>query len=99
VHWYAGSIGGAFQSYTIGNILSAQFFAAAIKAHPDISSEIASGQFGTLRGWLTDNIYRHGRSLTPDEIVARATGSQMTMAPYLGYLRTKYGELYQLPQR
>ena len=98
VHWYAGSIGGAFQSYTIGNILSAQFFAAAIKAHPDISSEIASGQFGTLRGWLTDNIYRHGRSLTPDEIVARATGSQMTMAPYLGYLRTKYGELYQLPQ-
>ena len=43
--------------------------------------------------------YRHSRSLTPDEIVARATGSQMTMAPYLGYLRTKYGELYQLPQR
>jgi Zn-dependent M32 family carboxypeptidase len=25
VHWYAGSMGGAFQSYTIGNILSAQF--------------------------------------------------------------------------
>ena len=98
VHWYCGSIGGGFQSYTIGNILSAQFFAAAIKAHPDISSEIASGQFGTLRGWLTDNIYRHGRTLTPEEIVTRATGSPMTMAPYLAYLRTKYGELYRLPQ-
>ena len=98
VHWYCGSIGGGFQSYTIGNILSAQLFAAAIKAQPDISSEIASGQFGKLRGWLTDNIYRHGRTLTPEELVTRATGSPMVMAPYLAYLRTKYGELYRLPQ-
>ena len=29
VHWYTGYIGGQFQSYTIGNILSAQFYAAA----------------------------------------------------------------------
>jgi hypothetical protein len=27
-------IGGRFQSYAIGNILSAQFYAAALKAHP-----------------------------------------------------------------
>jgi carboxypeptidase Taq len=97
VHWYAGSIGGAFQSYTIGNILSAQFFAAAARAHPQISSEIANGQFGTLHGWLTDNIYAPGRALRPDEIVARSTGSSMSKAPYLAYLRTKYGELYRLP--
>jgi len=97
VHWYSGNIGGGFQSYAIGNILSAQFFAAATKAHPEISSEIANGQFGTLHGWLTDNIYEPGRTLTPHEIVARATGSPMTMAPYLAYLRTKYGELYRLP--
>ncbi len=90
--------GQRFQSYTIGNILSAPFFAAAIKAQPDIPSEIAIGSFGKLRGWLTDNIYRHGRTLTPDELVTRATGSPMTMAPYLAYLRTKYGELYRLPQ-
>jgi hypothetical protein len=31
-------------------------------------------------------------------IVARATGSPMTMAPYLAYPRKKYGELYRLPQ-
>ncbi|MBV9237815.1 MAG: carboxypeptidase M32 [Xanthobacteraceae bacterium] len=97
VHWYAGNIGGAFQSYTIGNILSAQFFAAATKAHPEIPTEIANGQFGTLHSWLTDNLYGPGRALKPDEIVARSTGSPMTMAPYLAYLRKKYGELYQLP--
>ena len=74
-------------------------FAAATKAHPNILSEIARGQFSTLRGWLTENVYRHGRSLTPDEIVIRATGSPTTMAPYLAYLHTKYDELYQLPKR
>jgi carboxypeptidase Taq len=34
VHWYSGYIGGRFQSYAIGNILSAQFYAAALQAHP-----------------------------------------------------------------
>jgi carboxypeptidase Taq len=96
VHWYSGGVGGAFQSYTIGNILSAQFFAAATRAHPEIPGEIASGRFATLHAWLTDNIYRHGRTLTPDEIVMRATGSAMTTAPYLAYLRGKYGALYRL---
>ena len=75
-----------------------QFFAAAIEADPDILSEIASGQFGALLGWLTDNLYRHGRTLTPEAIVTRATGSPMTMAPYLTYLRRKYGEVYRIPQ-
>jgi len=70
---------------------------AATCAHPEIPSEIASGQFATLHGWLVDNIYRHGRASTPDEIVARATGGPMTTAPYLAYLRGKYGELYGLP--
>ena len=31
VHWYGGGVGGGFQGYTIGNILSAQFYAAALK--------------------------------------------------------------------
>ena len=98
VHWYFGQIGGAFQSYTIGNILSAQLFAAATRTHPEIGGEIARGQFDTLRRWLTDHIYRHGRALAPDELVMRATGSAMTIAPYLDYLSRKYGELYDLPR-
>jgi carboxypeptidase Taq len=97
VHWYASGIGGGFQSYTIGNILSAQFHAAAVRAHPDIPREIEQGEFGTLHTWLRDHIYRHGRKYKPDELIERATGGPMSMAPYLAYLRTKYGELYRLP--
>jgi carboxypeptidase Taq len=99
VHWYGGGIGGAFQSYTIGNILAAQFYDAAVKAHPKIPREIATGTFSTLHGWLLDNIYRHGRKYRPDDLVQRATGGPMRMEPYLDYLRGKYGELYSLPAR
>jgi carboxypeptidase Taq len=97
VHWYSGSLGGEFQGYTIGNILSAQFFAAAVKAHPDIEHEIASGEFATLHAWLREHIYRHGHKFTPDELVVHATGGPMSMQPYLAYLRSKYGALYRLP--
>ncbi len=96
VHWYSGSIGGGFQSYTIGNILGAQFYAAALKAHPEIPGDIARGEFGTLHGWLRENVYQHGSKFAPNELVKRATGSVMSMKPYLDYLREKYGELYRL---
>ena len=97
VHWYAGSIGGGFQSYAIGNILSAQFYAAAVKAHPNILSEIAMGEFSTLHAWLREHLYQHGRKFKPYELVERTTGGQMSVGPYLAYLRAKYGEIYQLP--
>ena len=96
-NWYSGYIGGRFQSYTIGNILSAQFYAAAVKAHPEIPHEIANGEFGTLRSWLCDNLYRHGSKFVPNDLVKRAAGAAMKMTPYFDYLREKYGVLYRLP--
>lgn len=96
VHWYSGMIGGVFQGYTLGNILSAQFYEAATKARPAIEDEIRQGKFELLHGWLHENIYRHGRKFSADELVKRATGQSMTITPYVRYLRGKYGELYQL---
>lgn len=98
VHWYCGMAGGAFQSYTIGNILSAQLYQAALEAAPDIPREIARGDFGALYGWLRENLYRHGRKFKPDELMIRAAGAPLSVAPYIAYLRKKYGELYALPQ-
>jgi len=98
VHWYGGvAFGGGFQSYTIGNILSAQFYDAATKAHPEIPNEIAKGEFGMLLGWLRTRLYRHGRKFTPAELVPRVAGAPMSIAPYVDYLRRKYSEIYRLP--
>ncbi len=96
VHWFAGPIGGAFQGYTIGNVLSAQFHKAALAAQPRIPDEIRRGEFGTLREWLRENVYRHGSKFTADEIIQRASGGPLTTGPYLDYLWSKYQPLYGL---
>ena len=93
VHWYSGLIGGGFQGYAIGNILAAQFYEAALKAHPGIPDDIAKGRFAVLHRWLVENIYRHGRKYLPGELVPRVTGKQMTITPYVSYLETKYHAL------
>jgi carboxypeptidase Taq len=96
VHWFSGGLGGSFQAYTIGNILSAQFYDAAVRALPSIPGEIKSGQFDSLHGWLTANVYTHGRKFGVDQLVKRATGKPMRIEPYISYLKTKYGALYDL---
>jgi carboxypeptidase Taq len=96
VHWYAGLIGGAFQGYTLGNIMGAQFFAAALKVHPEIPDEMARGEFNTLHQWLADNLYQHGAKFTANELLQRVTGGALNIEPYIAYLKRKYGEIYRL---
>ena len=96
VHWFAGTVGGSFQGYTLGNILGAQFFAQALKQHPEIPTQMSQGKFDTLHSWLTENIYQHGSKFTADELVQRVCGEPLSIDPYIAYLKSKYGELYQL---
>jgi carboxypeptidase Taq len=49
------------------------------------------GRFDTLLGWLRENIYRHGSKHTAAELVRRVTGEELTIEPYIKYLREKYG--------
>lgn len=93
VHWSMGLFG-YFPAYSMGNVLSVQFYEAAVRARPEIPGETANGKFDTLRAWLTENIYRHGSRFDPDEIIHRATGRDLDTAPYLAYLKNKFGELY-----
>jgi len=96
VHWYGGTIGGSFQGYTLGNVISAQLFDAALKARPEIPAQMRAGQFEALHGWLTENVYQHGSKFTAHEIIQRATGRPLSIESYIRYLRVKYGELYPL---
>jgi carboxypeptidase Taq len=94
VHWFSGVIGGEFQGYALGNIMSAQLFEAATSAHPEILTQMEQGEFGTLHSWLKEKIYQHGCKYTASELIERATGAPLNIEPYIRYLKTKYGELY-----
>jgi carboxypeptidase Taq len=94
VHWYGGIIGGSFQGYTLGNILSAMFYEKALEAHPDFPEQISQGQFDTLHGWLKENIYCFGSKYTAPELIRRVTGEDLTVKPLVRYLKAKFGEIY-----
>jgi carboxypeptidase Taq len=98
IHWPGGLIG-YFPSYTIGNVASIQFFAAARRAHPDLLDRIRRGEFATLLGWLREHVHAHGRKFFPRDLLARATGDPLTPVPYLEYLQTKFSELYGIEGR
>jgi len=91
VHWFSGTIGGAFQGYTLGNILAAQLFETARAQLPDLDSALQRGEFSLLREWLTQHIYRFGSALLPRDLIVQATGRELELAPYLAYLRGKFG--------
>lgn len=95
IHWSLGGMG-AFVGYALGNMLSVQYFNRALEAHPNISDEIADGQFGTLHSWLIENIYQHGRKYNSDELTRRITGEGMQSRDYIAYLREKFGSIYEL---
>lgn len=94
VHWYSGLLGGSFQGYTIGNVLSVQIFEAAERALGPQADNFMAGEFAPLREWLLSEVHTFGRRLSPAELIARATGSDMTVEPYLAYLTSKYQDLY-----
>lgn len=95
IHWSHSNIG-SFPCYTIGNIMASQLYQAAGGQIPGLSDALAGGNYAPLREWLTQHIYRYGRTFSPDELLEKATGRALDAEPYLGYLETKFRELYSL---
>ncbi len=95
IHWSVGLIG-YFPTYALGNLMSVQLYEAAASALGDLEAGVRAGDLASLLGWLRENVHRHGSRYLPGEVLERATGSQLDAAPYLAYLRRKFGSLYGL---
>lgn len=91
MHWSSGYVG-SFPTYTIGNVMSSQLFRAARQAGA-VERGLADGDYAPLREWLTANVYRHGRSLAPAELIRQATGKELGTADYLDDLHQQAAAL------
>jgi carboxypeptidase Taq len=89
-HWAEGMIG-YFPTYTLGNIFAAQIFAAAERAIGPLEDAFAVGDFGALRGWLAENIHRHGMRYRSEEIIERVTGNSPDPSALIESLSKRYG--------
>jgi len=73
IHWSGGSIG-YFPTYALGNLISVQIWECVQHDIPDLSDQIAQGEFGNLLDWLKQKLYKHGSKYEPPVIVEKVTG-------------------------
>ncbi|HCC05334.1 TPA: carboxypeptidase [Patescibacteria group bacterium] len=95
IHWTDGSFG-YFPTYTLGAIGAAQLFAGAEAQVPTLERDVAEGDLSSLNIWLKKNVHQHGCRYRSDELYRLATGSELTVGPYLAYLTEKFTNLYKL---
>ncbi len=93
IHWSLGTFG-YFPTYTLGNLVSVQLFDQATADIGDLRERISQGLFDELLDWLQTNVHRHGRSQSADRILRDVCGEPLSAAPWLAYVRQKFGDIY-----
>lgn len=89
IHWPSGAWG-YFPTYTLGAMMAAQLFQAALAAIPDLADQIGRGDFRDLVAWLGENVHRWGRYLSARDILIRATGKPLDAGIFKAHLRARY---------
>ena len=86
IHWALGSFG-YFPTYTLGTLAAAQLFEAAGREIGDLEGAIERGEFAVLLDWLRDRVHRLGSRYEAAELIARASGAELSAAPFLARVR------------
>lgn len=96
MHW-ASDFVGYFTGYALGNAYAAQFEHHARAAYAgDVDAAVASGDLTPLTGWLKEHVWRHGKSLDPNDLIEQACGEPFDPTYYTRYLERKFSALYGL---
>lgn len=94
VHWAVGAFG-YFPSYTLGNMIAAQFWHKMKQDMPDLNEQMAAGNYKPILAWLRENVHQHGKRYSTDELVKRVTGEGINFQYLIDYLKERYLPLYQ----
>ena len=94
VHWSGGMIG-YFPSYALGSAYGVQMLAAMEKDFNPWAN-VEQGDLSRVTAWLGEKIHRHGKLLTPPQLLQNAIGQDFDPTCYVDYLTKKFTELYKL---
>lgn len=88
VHWSCGLFG-YFPTYTIGNIISAQFFNTITKEIGK-TDNMNDEYFIKILSWFKKNLYSKGNIYSANETVRLITGEDIRSDYFINYLKEKY---------
>lgn len=95
VHWSGGDFG-YFPSYSLGNIYAAQFRNTLAKEMPNYMDHVRNGNVQVVKDWFAEKVHRHGKMLTPSEIIRSVTGESIDSRHLVQYFHEKFAPLYGL---
>ena len=95
VHWSHGSFG-YFATYSLGSLYAAQLYATICRQNPSLEKELALGNNAGLLQWLRQQIHRHGRYYTSQELCSMATGETLNSNYFMNYASKKYNSIYSI---
>src|SRR5581483_10674074 len=95
VHWSGGLIG-YFPTYALGNLIAGQLWEQINRAIPSLEDQLAQGELIELREWLREHIHKHGAKFPTTELLERVVGEPISVGPFIGYLKRKLGDVYEL---
>ncbi|MGF1483613.1 MAG: carboxypeptidase M32 [Opitutales bacterium] len=93
VHWSYAAFG-YFPSYTLGNLLAAQLWYAALEQVVGLEEGFTQGEYTPLLTWLQENIHRHGKQYDLRECAEIVTGKPLAHTSLIRYLKERYKPLY-----
>ena len=93
IHW-AWAEFGYFPTYTLGNLYAAILHERLDSDLGGVAKVVEEGRLVAVRDWLAEHVHGVGHRWDAEQIVERATGEKLTAAPFLRYVRAKYGALY-----
>lgn len=85
IHWGAGSFG-YFPSYALGCLIAAQLWEAMEAQIGPRVEALRRGEVGEIQRWLAEHVHRFGRRLDTIPLVEQATGSGLSVQPFLRYV-------------
>ena len=95
MHWSDGYFG-YFPTYTLGTLYAAAFFEKMVQDIGEIDDDLRAGECSKVLGWLRDNVHSKGYLYPAKDLARSILGRDVTAAPFLEHIRTKYGEIYSL---
>ena len=95
VHWSVGLFG-YFPTYSLGNVYAGCLYEGLRAAVPRLDEQLAQGETSSAINWLCENLQQNGALYEPQDVIQRASGMTPSHKPLINYLKTKFGEIYDI---
>ena len=93
-HWGSGSFG-YFPTYALGNAYGLQML-ERMKQDVNVEACCAKGELEPVVFWLTENVFKYGKTFDPIPLFEKYCGAKFTTEPYCRYLKEKFSDIYGL---